>query len=357
MAAGVAPPVAAIADPAIGVVLTTDARSAPRYTWTLDWSEVPARREVWPHQDLAVCASGLLIVFDALAPLLHLVDPDSGQVVAAVPSEITEPHGITPVLEQGVEYLWIADLGAKAVPQGGMWGLAPTAPTSRVVKMSMNGFVEGELDPPRPALSEGMPYVPTAVAVDEARLGGSGDVWVADGYGQGGVHRFDAGGGYLQTVTGNERGGERFNCPHALFINRRPAEPELYVADRGNSQVQVFDMDGNFKRTFGRSYLSSPSAFAEYSNLLVIAELFGRLTLCDENDDLVCYLGEQPGVHQLPGWPNTIAKSGVESPADRLRAPLFNSPHGLAITDDGKIFVSEWVIPGRHVRLVPAEGH
>ena len=41
------------------------------------------------------------------------------------------------------------------------------------------------------------------MAVDEERHGGSGDIWVADGYGESYVHRFDKSGRYTSSITGD----------------------------------------------------------------------------------------------------------------------------------------------------------
>ena len=97
------------------------------------------------------------------------------------------------------------------------------------------------------------------MAVVEARHGGNGDIWVADGYGQYLVHRYSADGTYIQTLSGEEGAG-RFNCPHAVFIDRRHAQPEVWVADRGNGRIQVYSLDGSFLRVVGQGWLISPSA-------------------------------------------------------------------------------------------------
>jgi hypothetical protein len=116
-------------------------------------------------------------------------------------------------------------------------------------------------------------YCPCGTAVDEERLGGNGDIWVADGYGAGLVHRFDRHREHLLTLSGEEGGG-RFLCPHAVFIDRRGGKtPELYIADRENRRVQVYDLDGRYLRTFGAAFLNSPSGFAVSGDLLVVAEL------------------------------------------------------------------------------------
>jgi hypothetical protein len=201
------------------------------------------------------------------------------------------------------------------------------------------------------------PYCPCGTAVDEERLGGSGDVWVADGYGSSVVHRFDSSGRHLSTLTGDEGAG-RFNCPHAVFIDRRGGKaPELYIADRGNKRVQVFSLDGRYLRTFGESFLNSPSGFAQWGNVLVIAELYGRLTALDSGDQLIGYIGTDPNAPEQqdwperPGWPNALAGNGRAQPPDLPAPHQFNSPHSLAVDVDGNLHVSEWLIGGRYTKL------
>lgn len=65
----------------------------------------------------------------------------------------------------------------------------------------------------------GSDWSPTAVAVIEE----TGDVWVADGYGQDLVHRFDMSGQHVRSLTGEEGAG-RFSCPHGLVVDRRRGE-------------------------------------------------------------------------------------------------------------------------------------
>ena len=87
----------------------------------------------------------------------------------------------------------------------------------------------------------------------------------------------------MSTLSGDEGAG-RFSCPHAVFIDRRGAKtPEVYIADRSNKRVQVYGLDGRFHRSFGEGFLNSPSGFAQWGDLLVVAELYGRLAALDAN--------------------------------------------------------------------------
>jgi sugar lactone lactonase YvrE len=203
-------------------------------------------------------------------------------------------------------------------------------------------------------------YCPGGCAVDEERYGGNGDIWVADGYGSSIVYRFDKEGNQLTTLTGDEGGG-RFLCPHSVYIDRRPGKDvELYIADRENRRVQVYDLTGHYVRTVGESFLSSPSGFAQWGDFLVIAELYSRLALLDNQDNLVGYIGDNtpPGeIHtwpNRPGWPNALDWNGrAVAAAHDLDADQLNSPHSLAVDADGNLYVSEWLIGGCYTSLRP----
>ena len=143
-----------------------------------------------------------------------------------------------------------------------------------------------------------------------------------------------------------------FNCPHAIFVDRRRPEPELYVADRSNARVQVYDLQGNFKRVFGSDFLTSPSVFVSDGNQMVIGELRARLTVIDSNDNLVCYLGANEAVCDVDGWPNNRNERGEIIATRLLEEGKLNSPHGLAMDDSGNLYVAEWLIGGRMTKLV-----
>lgn len=228
--------------------------------------------------------------------------------------------------------------------------------------MSLDGQILSELplppqDPQFPAGPMG-PYCPCGCAVDEERFGGTGDIWVTDGYGSGLVHRFDKDGNHLSTLTGEEGSG-RLLCPHAIFIDRRNEKvPELYIADRINVRVVVYDLDGQYLRTFGETCLNSPSDLLQWGDLLVVAEIYQRLAVLDSDDNLVGYIGADPdpeaaqGWPTRPGWPNDLSEDG------RAEIPLlpqhdrFNSPHAVAADASGNLYVSEWLLGGRYTKLI-----
>jgi hypothetical protein len=289
-------------------------------------------------------------------PSLLLLSPD-GTLRRVLPVEgLTEAHGLTVVQEGGVEHLWVADSGSKRSPGAAYEypAAGPAAGGGQALKLRLDATRATPRQrlgaPDLPEYRSGT-FSPTAVAVYEARHGGNGDVWVADGYGQHMVHRYDRGGAYRGSLTGLEGPGGRFRTPHAVFVDTRKREPELYVADRGNRRLVVYDLDGRFKRVAARDVLSSPSAFASDGEHLIVAELRARLTVLDGADRLVTHLGENETVCLTPGWPNPPDAAGRPSRPVALSPGRFHSPHGIAADARGNLYVAEWLIGGRYTML------
>jgi DNA-binding beta-propeller fold protein YncE len=71
----------------------------------------------------------------------------------------------------------------------------------------------------------------------------SGDVFVSDGYGNDRIVHFNKNGEFVKAwgKTGTAPG--EFNLPHAIVVDSKGI---LYVADRSNGRVQVFDQSGKF---------------------------------------------------------------------------------------------------------------
>ena len=83
---------------------------------------------------------------------------------------------------------------------------------------------------------------PTDVAWDSA-----GNIYVADGYGNSRIAKFDKNGRFLKSwgSRGTEPG--QFNIPHTIAID---TQNNVYVGDRENKRIQVFDGEGNFKTQY-----------------------------------------------------------------------------------------------------------
>jgi sugar lactone lactonase YvrE len=81
---------------------------------------------------------------------------------------------------------------------------------------------------------------PTDIAWDA-----EGNNYISDGYQNSRIAKIDKNGDWVKSwgSRGTEPG--QFNTPHNIGIDR---QGNVYVADRGNARIQVFDTNGNFKR-------------------------------------------------------------------------------------------------------------
>ena len=85
-------------------------------------------------------------------------------------------------------------------------------------------------------------YQPTDVT-----WGADGSIYVSDGYGNSRIAKFSKDGNLVKHWGERGTGPGEFNTPHSIVSD---ANGNLYVADRANSRIQVFDGDGNFKQEF-----------------------------------------------------------------------------------------------------------
>jgi hypothetical protein len=331
-------------------------RQAP-YAWSSEWSDEDDGSFVMAHSSVVVTRDGHVGTGKANEPALAFRDRD-GKVTQVSPvSDVVELHGLELVEEDGSELIWVADSATKVY--GGGQELDPRfeAGRGRVLQIDLEGRQRRSLDLPPLAVYGQVPYMPTAVAVDETRFGGTGDIWVADGYGAGLVHRYSADGRYLQSLDG-EDGAGKFDQPHDVLIDRRSPVPELYVADRINQRIQVYDLEGSFKRTVGEGLIPGPTQMAVTGTTLVVTDLLaGRLTILDKDDQLVGHFfahpSPPPSWEEMPdGWPNARASDG-RLVGVTLQPGVFHTPHGIGVGSDGTVYVSEFAIGGRIAVLSP----
>jgi DNA-binding beta-propeller fold protein YncE len=83
---------------------------------------------------------------------------------------------------------------------------------------------------------------PTDVAWDAA-----GNIFVADGYGNSRIAKFDRNGKFLLSWGSRGTAPGQFNIAHTMAAD---AQGNVYVGDRGNRRIQVFDGNGTFKTQF-----------------------------------------------------------------------------------------------------------
>jgi hypothetical protein len=296
------------------------------YKWHADWAKLPAM-EGHSHHGLVISKDGHIVTGHATKSKILILDKQ-GNLLREINTPLVENHGICLAEENGEEILWICDAAGK------------------VIKMTFDGTVLKALSKADLGYGEEQPFAPTAIAWDAA----SGKVFIADGYGSSLVTCLSPDYEVLCTLDGNDGLG-RFSCPHWAYVDTRKEVRELYIADRSNDRVQIYDLDGRFLRGIDEG-LVTPSVFGHFGDHMVIGELNARLVLLDKDDLIIGYIGDGSHHVKKAGWPNRHnANDEAISPLADIPVGEFNSPHGMACDSNGDIYVSEWLLGDRFTKL------
>jgi DNA-binding beta-propeller fold protein YncE len=163
-------------------------------------------------------------------------------------------------------------------------------------------------------------------------LSPQGDIYISDGYGNSRVHKYSPDGRLLLSwgSPGTDRG--QFNIAHNIVCDD---DGWVYVADRENRRVQVFDGNGRYETQWNN--LHRPSGLFMTGGkcpLCYIAELGPHL---DVNRDLP-NIGPRISVLDREG---TLV-GRVQADPPRGTAPgQFISPHGIAADSHGDLYIGE----------------
>jgi len=306
------------------------------YEWVDHWARVPesaSSRENGRTHGVGVLADRRVVVFHQAENGLVIYDPEGRMVSATGGDRWLGAHGLTRIEEDGTELLLLTDETSAEVAK-----VTPEGETVLQIARPQHALYEGD-DPKK--------YVPTWAAQNPD----NGEIWVADGYGASLVHRYDQTGRQIATIDGTEGAG-RFACPHGIHFHPGSMGPELYITDRSNKRVVVYDGEGRFLRQ--GTVTHSPCCFDFLNGLVLVPELFTGVKLLDIQtlesvqeigaSDRVGPSSEEGKWKKPEGWPNL---AGTE----HVRPGQFNSPHGACFAPNGDIYVVEWIIGGRITKL------
>jgi len=194
----------------------------------------------------------------------------------------------------------------------------------------------GHPDPPLPPV-DGMFRQPTDVAWDS-----QGNTYITDGYVNSRVAKYDKNGDWVKSWGTKGNGPGQFNTPHAIAVDR---DDNVYVGDRANRRIQVFDTDGNFKRMFSIDVPPDPASRA-VNGATPTGEALARSigapnSICiTPGSPQVLFVGEStyPGRIFKVALDGTVL--GVIGRAGRNRGQ-FSGAHALACPSERELYVAE----------------
>lgn len=276
-----------------------------------NWGELP---DGWVYQEataVAVDSSDNVYVYNRGGHPVIVFDGD-GKFLRSWGEDIfATPHGITIGPDDSV---FCVDTG-----------------DCTVRKLTTDGkvlFTLGVPGNPAPPMS-GQPFGrPTHVGVDPR----NGNIYVADGYANAHVHKYDPDGNYLSTWGESGTDVGQLNIVHNIDIDR---DGYVYIGDRENHRVQIFDENGNYET----QWVNMSRAAAVYidrrgaSDIVYVGEYFAGIA----SNAIGADLGPRVSIYRTDG--TLLARVGRESYGDE--PGRFYSPHGIAVDSKGDIYVAE----------------
>ena len=123
----------------------------------------------------------------------------------------------------------------------------------------------------------------------------SGDLYVADGYGNSSVHRFTADGDYISSFGSPGSGPGQFRVPHSI---RASQDGRLYVADRENHRVQVFSAEGDFL-TQWTDFKCPMGVHIDANQVVYVTDQIPRISIYTLDGELLARGRTFEGAHQV----------------------------------------------------------
>ena len=206
--------------------------------------------------------------------------------------------------------------------------------------------------PPQPP-RDGMFRQPTDVAWDS-----QGNIYITDGYVNSRVAKFDKNGDWVMSWGEPGTGPGQFRLPHAIAIDKND---NIYVGDRTNRRVQVFDTNGKYLREWKIDIPPDYRTRAVNGETPKAGDMSGvgaPNSLCmTPGPNQVLFLGEST-------WPARIFKVtldgrvlGVVGKAGR-NLKQFSGGHALACPSENEIYVAEssnWRVQKLMLHPTPAQ--
>ena len=174
-------------------------------------------------------------------------------------------------------------------------------------------------------------------------LSPEGEIYVSDGYGNARVHKYSPAGKLL--FSWGEPGSDpgQFNVAHNIATDE---EGWVYVADRENHRVQVFDAKGKYETQWNNMHRPCGLYCCRGARpQFIIGELGPGMNINREYPNL------GPRLSIVDAGGKLVARLGGER-GPGLETGRFIAPHGLAVDSRGDIYVGE-VSYTEYPRLFP----
>jgi len=183
-------------------------------------------------------------------------------------------------------------------------------------------------------------FNPTAITVAD-----NGDIFLSNGYASDHIFKFDKRGNYLSHFGDKGDGLKQFHTAHGMTLDTRYQPHRLLICDRNHQpkgRLLHYDLDGNFIEEVITG-LGMPTSVAIQGDYVSVPDLHGRLVILDKSNTIMAVLGHNPDPQQ---------RANFNVPQEKWIEGIFSGTHGSYWDKDGNLYVQDWNVSGRLMKLV-----
>jgi 6-bladed beta-propeller len=183
-------------------------------------------------------------------------------------------------------------------------------------------------------------FNPTAITVAP-----NGDIFLSDGYASNHIFKFDKTGKYLMHFGTKGNGLKEFNTAHGMTLDTRYSPPRLLICDRNHEpkgRLLHYGLDGEFIAEVVTG-LGMPTSAVVQGDYVSVPDLHGRLVILDKSNTIIAVLGHNADPSKRVNY-NVPQKEWIEG--------IFSGTHGSSWDKDGNLYVQDWNVAGRIMKLV-----
>ena len=157
----------------------------------------------------------------------------------------------------------------------------------------------------------------------DAAVAATGEFYVSDGYGNARVHKYSADGELLLSWGERGDGPGQFAISHSVRLDR---QDRVWICDRENNRVQIFDSDGTFLQAWNGLLRPNTIHFDPTEPVVYVAELGRRLSIFALDAE---------------GYPGPLLAQWADPAPSETPGFWRGGPHGLCTDAAGNLYVGE----------------
>ena len=253
---------------------------------------------------------------------------------------VFSPEGTVVQSYLGPQYSNLHDMEIRQEGENEFIYAARNADAEGIKFNAHSGEIVLKLTVPEEAGLGAIKFNPTAITVAP-----NGDIFLSNGYATNHIFKYDKTGKYLMHFGTKGNGLKEFNTAHGMTLDTRYDPPRLLICDRNHEprgRLLHYHLDGNFIAEVVTG-LGMPTSAAVQGDYVSVPDLHGRLVILDKSNTIIAVVGHNPD----PGKGRSY-----NIPQDEWIEGIFSGTHGSYWDKDGNLYVQDWNVSGRIMKLV-----